>query len=68
MMFFLYKETEKIRPVGSGAAWRLSPHQKFAGRGKKRKRREERNKKEEKEREKRGKKGRGEKDVLGLWV
>ena len=58
-----------VRPVGSGAAWRRSPHQKFAGRGKKgREGRKERKKKEEKE--KRGEKGKErerrarEKDVL----
>ena len=46
------------RPVGSGAAWRRSPHQKSAGEREKRKRREERKRKEEKEkREEKGKKG-----------
>ena len=61
-----------VRPVGSGAAWRQSSHQKSAGReSEKRKRgRKER----EKRRKKRGKKGRGEQeklketDVLRLWV
>ena len=63
------------RPVGSGAAWRRSPHQKSAGReSEKRKRgRKEREKRRKKKGEK-GKKGRGEqeklreKDVLRLWV
>ena len=57
-----------FRPVGSGAAWRRSPHQKSAGRErererKKRKRREERNRKEEKEkRGEKGMKGRGDQE------
>ena len=42
-----------FRPVGSGAAWRRSPHQKSAGRERE---------KEEKEREKREGKERGEKE------
>ena len=52
------------RPVGSGAAWRRSPHQKFARRGKKGREGRKERKKEEKEKreEKRGKKGRGEQE------
>ena len=47
----------RIRPVGSGAAWRRSPHLKSAGREReKRKRREERKRKEEKERKRRKRK------------
>ena len=45
------------RPVGRGAAWRRSPHQKPAGRDKKkRKRRKERKRKRKEEKEKRGEK------------
>ena len=51
------------RPVGSGAAWRRSPHQKSAGRERKgkegRKEREMRRKK----RGEKGKKGRGEQET-----
>ena len=62
-----------VRPVGSGAAWRRSPHQKSAGREREKgKRREERKKRgERKERRKgKGRERRGEqeteKDVLGI--
>ena len=64
----------EIRPVGSGAAWRRSPHQKFAGRGENgREGRKERKKRRKiRERRKGERKGEesnfGEKDVLGLWV
>ena len=59
------------RPVGSGAAWRRSPHQKSVGRERKgregRKEREKRRKKRERrkrnERERRSR----EKDVLRLY-
>ena len=60
-----FSKFDQLRPVGSGAAWRRSPHQKSAGRdrekgekgGKKAKRGER------KEREEKGKKGRGEQEV-----
>ena len=55
-----------FRPVGSGAAWRRSPHQKSAGRerekeekGGKKEKREERKEKGEK-----GKKGREEQEMF----
>ena len=43
------------RPVGSGAAWRWSPHQKFAGREREKKEKE-RKKERKEEKEKRGEK------------
>ena len=53
---------DKGRPVGSGAAWRRSPHQKSAGREReKKKRREKRKRKEEKERREEKKERKGEK-------
>ena len=60
------------RPVGSGAAWRRSPHQKFAGREReKRKRREERTrierrKQREREREREGGRKGKERCILGV--
>ena len=67
--------SQRTRPVGSGAAWRRSPHQKSAGReGEKRKRGRKEREKRRKKRGEKGKKGRGEqeklreKDVLRLWV
>ena len=55
------------RPVGSGAAWRRSPHQKPAGRDKKKKEEKEgkiekEKRGERKERGENGKKGRGEQE------
>ena len=57
---------DMARPVGSGAAWRRSPHQKSAGRereneekGGKKEKREERKEKGEK-----GKKGREEQEMF----
>ena len=61
-----------FRPVGSGAAWQWSPHQKSAGREREKRKREERKRDErrrkrerEREREERGRRARG-KDVI--WV
>ena len=54
--------TSGFRPVGSGAAWRRSPHQKSAGREiKGREGMKERKEEKEKRREK-GKKGRGQQE------
>ena len=61
--------SQESRPVGSGAAWRRSPHQKSAGREREgRERRKEREKRRKKRREKGKKRERRvrEKDVLGL--
>ena len=62
---YLWKYTKRNvvdRPVGSGAAWRRSPHQKFAGREreKRKKRKERKMRGKGKERGEKGRKRRGE--------